>query len=193
MLLYHSTVFHLLCFFHGYTTNATKQQGSGGRYCHKEKLVKAEEGESVSLVSNIEARQTCYFVFTQHDSNLRCCYGPKETCEAAKHTSDEKCHEHNIKVDSMDTLTCNLSMENIKTEDSGFYTVFNFNDSEVITKCHMLVRVSELSHWMATTSVTSVTSATTSVIVVLVCISFVLVWVKRKRVSQPEMDEMQLE
>jgi len=185
--------FPLLCLLNGYIT------GSGGRYCQKEKLVEAEEGQSVSLVSNVEARQTCYFVFTQHDSNVRCCYGPKETCEADKNTSDEKCHEHNIKVDSMDTLTCNLSMENIKKEDSGFYTVFNFNDSEVITKCHMLVRVSELNHWMATTV------ATTVCVCVLLCISFVLGWVKRKRVSQPEIvnkqdsertsivDEMQLE
>jgi len=164
--------FPLLCLLNGYIT------GSGGRYCQKEKLVEAEEGQSVSLVSNVEARQTCYFVFTQHDSNVRCCYGPKETCEADKHTSDEKCHEHNIKVDSMDTLTCNLSMENIKKEDSGFYTVFNFNDSEVITKCHMLVRVSELNHWMVASVILSG---------VLLCISVFLIYlkVKSKRVSKP--------
>jgi len=133
----------------------TKQEDVGGGDCQREKLGKADEGESVSLVSHLEALQTCYFVFKQYNSSVRCCYGPRETCEAANHTHDERCHGHNINVDSKDTLTCNLSIANAKKEDSGFYRVFN-GDSELITKCHMIVTVPELNLWMLASVILSV-------------------------------------
>lgn len=148
MRLHHSTLITLLCFIY-----LTKQEEVGD--CKREKIGEVNEGKSFSLVSHMEAFQTCYFVFKQYNSSVRCCYGPRETCESANQTHNERCHGHNTKVDSRDTHTCNLSIANVKKEDSGFYKVFN-GDSELITKCHLIVTVPQLNYWMLASAILSV-------------------------------------
>jgi len=132
--------------------------------CRRDKILDIEEDRSFSLVSRVDPHLTrCYILFKHQQGSLYCCYGSREECGEVPQC--RKCESHNINVDSVTTLTCNLTMESVSEADSGLYKVFN-KDGKPITKCHVTVRKTEVNFWMATSFA----------MLALLVLTFVILW-----------------
>ena len=96
-----------------------------------------------------------------------------KTCENANHTSEEKCQKHIVKKKSTENSKCKLIINNIKIEDSGLYRIFSNN--KLITRCHVMVNVPELNHWLVISVVLF--------IVILILVTLLSLFLKTKKQS----------
>lgn len=112
--------------------------------CRKENAIDVKFGEELTLISRVDPLKRCYFVFTDDDSSDQCCFNRKEHNEDCE-TSDKynprnsmNCPEYVLKVDSIETRTCVLTITSVSETAAGQYRSFDADDVP-IQGCHVTV------------------------------------------------------
>ena len=82
------------------------------------------------IAVSMDPFEECYVVFRDPGNNYRCCYGPKEVCDA--YENGKECLQPNIEYFiHNDPKTCTLVIESVVKAQAGLYKFFNMDGNEI--------------------------------------------------------------